>query len=129
MLLLSLGTGKAERSYEYDDAKDWGPLGWARPVLDIMMTGVAETVHYQLEQIFDAAQNADNYTRIDPRLDRALGLDDADDASIDALELLGRRVRVAAESGATLDAVVGGLTATGSRSSDGGTAERQVATE
>jgi hypothetical protein len=29
-------------------AKDWGLVGWARPMLDILLSASAEVVHYQM---------------------------------------------------------------------------------
>lgn len=71
MLIVSLGTGSSLQRYEHAEAKHWGLLGWARPVLDLMMSGVAETVHYQLLQIFDTLsdEQKSQYIRIDARLD------------------------------------------------------------
>ncbi len=39
ILLLSIGTGDAKASYSYDEAKDWGLASWAKPALDMMMSG------------------------------------------------------------------------------------------
>ena len=36
IVLVSLGTGQLERPIRYDDAKDWGMLEWARPILDVV---------------------------------------------------------------------------------------------
>ena len=51
MVLLSVGSGAHKKAYSYFDAKDWGLVQWARPALDMFMSGVSETVDYQLEQI------------------------------------------------------------------------------
>jgi len=68
MAILSIGTGSHERSYAWSEAKDWGLAGWAKPVLDIMMSGVAETVDFQLGQIYEAVGKPDQYLRIQPEL-------------------------------------------------------------
>ncbi len=49
-LLVSLGTGLTERPIAYEDAKDWGLFGWARPLLNVIFDGVSDTVDYQLDQ-------------------------------------------------------------------------------
>jgi patatin-like phospholipase/acyl hydrolase len=64
ILLISIGTGYAKASYSYDEAKDWGLAAWAKPALDMMMTGVSDTVDYQLRQIFEAADASNQYLRI-----------------------------------------------------------------
>lgn len=51
-LIVSLGTGVTERPILYDEAKDWGLVGWARPVLNVVFDGVSDTVDYQLMQVF-----------------------------------------------------------------------------
>jgi uncharacterized protein len=68
MVILSLGTGHALTPYPYEAAKDWGLVGWARPLIDILMSGVAETVDYQLKQMFDAVERPRNYLRLDADL-------------------------------------------------------------
>lgn len=86
MLILSLGTGKILNPYPYNNAKNWGALEWIKPVLDIMMSGVSETVDYQLTQIYDAVGRPDQYLRISPGLGEAKP--DMDDASPENLRAL-----------------------------------------
>ena len=52
MAILSLGTGYEKQAYNYNQAKDWGMLGWIKPLISIMMSGVSEVVDYQLRQIY-----------------------------------------------------------------------------
>lgn len=68
MMILSIGTGGTDKSYEYKKAKDWGALQWIAPILDIMMSGVADTVDYQLQQIYDAVGKPKQYLRLSPEL-------------------------------------------------------------
>lgn len=93
--ILSLGTGSVKTSYSYKEAKDWGPLGWAKPVLGIMMSGVAETVSYQLKQIYDAVGAPNQFLRIEPNLADASG--DMDNASHENLVALKRAGKKAAK--------------------------------
>ena len=37
IVMVSLGTGIATRKIAYEDAKDWGALGWVRPIISVMM--------------------------------------------------------------------------------------------
>jgi patatin-like phospholipase/acyl hydrolase len=93
MMILSLGTGQLTRSYSYPKAKDWGAVGWIRPVLDIMMSGVAETVDYQLRQIYDAVEAPEQYLRIQPELGEAEeDLDNADPDNIRRLAQIGTEI-------------------------------------
>lgn len=68
MFIFSVGTGTVKVPYQYEKAKNWGLAGWARPVIDIMMSGVSDTVDFQLKQIFDAVGHPENYIRIMPDL-------------------------------------------------------------
>jgi patatin-like phospholipase/acyl hydrolase len=91
MALLSLGTGKFEKSYLYRKARRWGLIGWVRPVIDIMMSGVAETVDYQLAQIYDAVGKPEQYLRIEPEFGEPSDMDDASRSNLMRLEELGQR--------------------------------------
>jgi patatin-like phospholipase/acyl hydrolase len=84
MVVLSLGTGQTKRRFLYEDAKDWGMAGWIRPLIDILMSGVSETVDYQLRQMFDAVNAPEQYLRIDPMLAEPVS-PEMDDASPDNL--------------------------------------------
>ena len=37
ILLCAVGTGMNDRRIPHEEAKDWGPLGWAKPVISVMM--------------------------------------------------------------------------------------------
>ena len=90
MFLVSIGTGLKNGlelpQYSYDKAQHWGLIGWARPVLDIMMAGVNETVDYQLKQMFDSVGKPENYFRLMPNIQRANT--DMDDAAPKNLQFL-----------------------------------------
>jgi patatin-like phospholipase/acyl hydrolase len=83
MAILSIGTGNIDDSYAYNKAKDWGMVEWLKPLIDIMMSGVAETVDYQLKQIYDAVGAKDQYVRFNPGLHNAKP--SMDDASVENL--------------------------------------------
>lgn len=70
MVVLSLGTGhiKHNKSYSYKEAKDWGKAEWILPLIDIMMSGVSDTVDYQLHMIFDSVGKTNQYLRINEQL-------------------------------------------------------------
>jgi patatin-like phospholipase/acyl hydrolase len=93
VVVLSLGTGAQTRRIPYEEAKDWGLLGWARPILNVVFDGVSDTVHYQVRQVCKTTEGVERYLRLDPRLD--IGNDDLDDASetnIHALKLQAERL-------------------------------------
>jgi uncharacterized protein len=86
MMILSIGTGGKDIKYEYKKAKDWGAVQWIKPIIDIMMSGVADVVDYQVKQIFDAVGKPDQYLRLEPELFSADS--EMDNASAENLEKL-----------------------------------------
>jgi patatin-like phospholipase/acyl hydrolase len=52
VFVLSIGTSSSDAKYPFDDHRDLGKLTWIKPLIDIMMSGVSETVAYQVEQLF-----------------------------------------------------------------------------
>ena len=86
ILLCAIGTGIGDRKIAYEAAKDWGPLGWARPVLSVMMDGMSDSANYHVRQLLaDANDDGQQYFRFDIRLEQALDdLDAAHSANIDA---------------------------------------------
>src|SRR5579863_8397701 len=49
-LVVSLGTGQHTRSIPYDEAKNWGLVEWAQPLLSVVFDGVGSTVEYQINE-------------------------------------------------------------------------------
>jgi hypothetical protein len=91
--LLSIGTGLVEKAYSYSEAKDWGALGWVKPIIDITLSAGAEAVHYQLQRLFEALGAEQQYVRIDPQLSPGTSpdLDDARVANMKRLQQDGDR--------------------------------------
>ena len=90
MLILSLGTGVIRTPYPYRKAKNWGKAGWILPMIDILMTGNSDTVHHQLEHIFDSVDVPHQYVRIEPQLvDATPEMDDASSENLNALREAG----------------------------------------
>jgi uncharacterized protein len=80
-LVVSLGTGFLQRPIPFQEAKGWGTIGWARPILSVLMDGNTDTVAAQASELL----GTNHY-----RFDIALGVsqndyhavnDDLDDAS------------------------------------------------
>jgi patatin-like phospholipase/acyl hydrolase len=91
MFMVSLGTGSQDISYKFKEAKNWGAIGWVRPVIDIMMSGTAEITNYNMIKMFSANDNLANYVRIQPAKlrDASPLMDDASPENIQALIELG----------------------------------------
>jgi patatin-like phospholipase/acyl hydrolase len=90
LFILSVGTGKEKKRYKYSDAKDWGLVGWARPMLDILLSASAEVVHYQMKQLFSTEGCTGKYHRLEPELGNAsVEMDDASEGNIRSLREAG----------------------------------------
>lgn len=89
-LVVSLGTGQFTRRIPYEQAKDWGLVGWVRPVIDILMHGVNETVDYQVQSLLPITEDGtQRYYRLQVKLDPDTDkLDNASPGNLRALRLL-----------------------------------------
>jgi uncharacterized protein len=98
-LMLSLGTGAHTRAYTFEETSGWGQLGWARPALDMVFDGVADTIEFEALTLM-----GDRYVRLQTELD--LASDDLDDASQSNLaDLRTEADRLIAASASELDRV------------------------
>jgi uncharacterized protein len=103
-LVVSLGTGSPTRRLAFEDARGWGQLEWARPLIDVVFDGVAETVDFELAQLL----GPERYVRLQTPLDEASdALDDAGDRNLEALRREG--ARLVEERGADLDRIAKAL--------------------
>lgn len=86
--MLSLGTGHTTRPYPYLEAKDWGLIGWARPVVDILMQGVSESVDYQMQYILPPTRDGKrHYYRLSPNIPESSSeMSDVSEANMHALK-------------------------------------------
>jgi len=92
LYIVSLGTGKDKKIYDYNKAKGWGAVGWALPMIDILLSASAEVVDYQMRQLFKVAGCSDCYVRLEPELGKAKSdMDDASDENIRELKDAGER--------------------------------------
>ena len=80
-LMLSLGTGEQTRAYTFEQTRWWGQLEWARPLLDIVFDGVADTTEFIAGTLM-----GDRYIRMQTELN--IASDDLDDASEENLAAL-----------------------------------------
>jgi patatin-like phospholipase/acyl hydrolase len=79
--VISIGTGELVREISYEDAKDWGKLGWMLPSMSCMFDGMSDASDYQMKQLL-----GDNYIRLQTKLE--YGSDDMDNASKGNIKLL-----------------------------------------
>lgn len=111
IVIVSLGTGVANTSYEYDKVRSWGPLSWVSPLLDkpiisIMMQGQADVTGNHLKELLNDGDKP-RYIRLDPEL-KGKASDAMDNASPKNL----KRLRSVAEDlikaeSKTIDRIVG----------------------
>ena len=101
-MIASLGTGSHTRPLPYDEVKGWGALAWARPILDVVFDGVADTTDFELLP-------EHSYVRFQTDLLHASdNLDDATEANLAALR--GEADRLIAERTDDIDTLCAALT-------------------
>jgi predicted acylesterase/phospholipase RssA len=87
-LVVSLGTGQLTRPIPFEEAKDWGKVQWALPILNVVFDGVSDAVDYQLRQIL-----GEQFFRFQTTLDTANDdLDNASAANMVALKFEANRI-------------------------------------
>ena len=85
MVIFSIGTGKNLKRYSYSQIKDWGPLSWAKPSIDIALEGGPQMIEFHMENIASTVPGSKFY-RIQPELFGAdTSLDNASRDNLDAL--------------------------------------------
>ncbi len=95
ILLLSLGTGSLTSVYKYEEAKNWGLIQWARPLLNIMLDGGSELIAGELQRILEPKniENPGLYYRYQTFLTQELeAMDNAKPQNIEALKQLAHRL-------------------------------------
>jgi patatin-like phospholipase/acyl hydrolase len=108
-LVVSLGTGAQTRPLSFEEVRGWGQLEWARPIVDVVFDGVAQTVDFELGRLLPEGR----YVRLQTRLEEASDdLDDASDRNLEALRREGSRL--VEERSADLDRIARALAPAGS---------------
>ncbi|MCW3013021.1 MAG: Patatin [Solirubrobacterales bacterium] len=103
--LVSLGTGEQTHPLRFAQAQHWGLVEWARPIIDVVFDGIADTIDYQLRHLL-----GDGYTRLQCRLDDASdALDDASERNL--RKLVAQAQELVTDKDAELDAVCTALLA------------------
>jgi len=88
-LVVSVGTGRLTRPISFEEAKEWGKVQWALPILNVVFDGVSAAVDYQLQQIL----GDQFFFRFQTALDTASDdMDDASPANLMALKLQAERL-------------------------------------
>ncbi|MEQ8156882.1 MAG: patatin-like phospholipase family protein [Clostridiaceae bacterium] len=88
-LVVSLGTGEHTQPIFYKEAKNWGMVKWALPILNVVFDGVCNVIDYQLKQLLPPRNGMRRYYRFQAKLDIPSDrMDDATKDNIQELELL-----------------------------------------
>jgi predicted acylesterase/phospholipase RssA len=91
-MVVSLGTGSLERPIPYDEAKDWGLVHWARPILNVLFDGNADTTSYEVDQMPGVSHyRFDISLGMSPKQDPNAVNEDFDDASPDNIARIERK--------------------------------------
>jgi len=84
----SFGTGQATRQISIREAREWGGLEWVLPVIDVLMDGASDAVHYVSSQLLTKK----NYIRLQTELSEAYDdMDNASKTNINALKSMAYR--------------------------------------
>lgn len=114
MLIISVGTGTVKKPYHFEKIKNAGLISWLPIIIDIMMSGNSETVHYHLQKMYNTLSPADeqDYYRLEPDLhDASPEMDDVTEANLENLHEAG--LHFIANNDALLDEIVSKLIAHG----------------
>lgn len=105
VLLASFGTGESTRPITIEQARNWGPLEWAVPIIDVLFDGAADSVHYIVGQLLDPG----DYFRCQTPLKLAYDdIDNVDHTNLAALRTTAEAY-LAGEGGPKLDALAARL--------------------
>lgn len=108
VLIVSLGTGRLTESISFKQAKHWGLIQWAQPLLDVIMDGASAATDYQLDELLGSDRG---HFRFQTLLEGASdSLDDASPENIARLRKCAERL-IETDS-ARIDQVCGLLTHT-----------------
>lgn len=89
ILVTSLGAGGLSRNFDYETVREWGAAHWARPMLEIVLDGSAETA----ERVMGELLGPERYYRFQQELTEAsFSLDNVKPANLKALKREGQRL-------------------------------------
>jgi uncharacterized protein len=89
VLIVSLGTGRLTDSISYNQAKYWGLVQWARPLLGVIMDGSSAAIDYQLDELLGADGGHFRFQAVLEGVSDSL--DDASAENIEGLSELAQR--------------------------------------
>src|SRR5690606_7670093 len=92
--ILSLGTGRSRKAYDYEHFKKSRAVSIGPALIDIMMSGAAESSDFFLQQLYKSVGKEKHYIRIEPSSLHSISeeLDAASHSNIEKLVALGDRM-------------------------------------
>lgn len=92
--IVSLGTGRSRKAYDYEYFKKKKAISIGPALVDIMMSGAAESSDFFLQRLYESVRKSHQYIRIEPADLHSVneGLDAASPANIKKLIALGDRM-------------------------------------
>jgi uncharacterized protein len=100
MVIVSIGTGAANRDFDWPEIRDWGVAQWARPMLRLLLDSSSQAIDFELRHVLGKNRYRRFQTSIPPESE---SLDDVSVQNIDRLVELG--TELIASSDAQLDEV------------------------
>lgn len=94
IFILSLGTGRSRKAYDYEHFKKSRAVSIGPALIDIMMSGAAESSDFFLQQLYRSAGREEQYLRVEPKNLHSIQeeLDAASPSNIQRLIALGDRM-------------------------------------
>jgi patatin-like phospholipase/acyl hydrolase len=93
VVVASLGTGTDPQAIRYSDAKHWGLIGWAKPILDVVFDGVSRATDYQVHQLLPPDGGRKRYYRFQLSLKKgADAMDNTDPEYLNDLKELAEQL-------------------------------------
>ena len=93
--IFSVGNVSREQTLSYCNARKWGLVNWAPPLIKIFMDASTQTVDYQMKMLYNSMEHRNNYIRIEKIVEESCyipGMDDADAESIQMLKEIGEEL-------------------------------------
>lgn len=85
LFVASIGTGECTQPIPYEEARDWGKLSRAMPILNCVFDGVSDAVNYQMKHLL-----GDRFVRFQIPLDEQT--EAMDDATLQRLDAFAQRL-------------------------------------
>ncbi|MEJ2282087.1 MAG: patatin-like phospholipase family protein [Desulfobacterales bacterium] len=70
LFIVSLGTGQGAQPISLKRATNWGLVGWATRILDVVLDSVSQSVHHQIYYLLRGTKSQQSYYRLQPLLEK-----------------------------------------------------------